>query len=65
MGTSGRRHLARFTAQPGGAKGEFQRIDAQLRNWIRADGTTPYTPRGSPADTTFMSLTPVPGHTER
>lgn len=27
-----------------GAKGEFQRIDAQLRNWIRADGTTPYTP---------------------
>lgn len=34
----------RDTPRKPGAKGEFKRIDAQLRNWIRADGSTPYTP---------------------
>lgn len=27
-----------------GAKGEFQRTDAPLRHWIKADGSTPYAP---------------------
>lgn len=34
----------RDKARVPGKKGEFNRIAAQLRNWIKADGSTPYSP---------------------